>query len=86
MSTSPINTLSPSYFESTLATQKSAHSSSTGGLSTFAQLVGSSTESTTAGGSSHTNSPNQMLNQLMASFKTAGTENEGSGVDPMSIG
>jgi hypothetical protein len=27
-----------------------------------------------------------MLNQLMASFKTAGTENEGSGVDPMSIG
>jgi hypothetical protein len=86
MSTSPINSLSPSYFESMLATQRSSGSPSAGGLSTFAQLLGSSTESTTAGGSSHTNSPNQMLNQLMASFKTAGTQNEVSGADPMSIG
>ncbi len=87
MTTSPINNLSPSYFEATLATQKPSDASSrTGGLSTFAQLLSTSASSNAAGASSSTNSPNQMLNQLMTSFKNNGIQNEGSSLDPMSVG
>jgi hypothetical protein len=87
MSTSAINNFSNSYLDTTLPSSKTSKASANaGGLSTFAQLLSSSTSSTTAGGSSSTNSPTQMLNQLMASFKTNGIQNEGSSVDPMSIG
>ncbi len=87
MSTSAINNPSNSYLDTTLPISNTPKASANdGGLSTFAQLLNSSTSSTTAGGSSSTNSPTQMLNQLMASFKTNGIQNEGSSVDPMSIG
>jgi hypothetical protein len=54
--------------------------------STFADLLSSSASSTVAGGTSNTSSPNQMLAQLMTSFQQNGLQNEGSSIDPLSVG
>ncbi len=89
--TSPINNLSSSYFEQSLATNgnSSKTSTSNNGLSTFAQLLGTSTgssaDSTPASSSASNSGSSQMLAQMMASFQNSSIQNQGSSVDPMSI-
>ena len=94
MSTSAINNNSAynSFFETNIASNGNNPKTSTSDtqLSTFAQLLGTSASSTASsnmtGNTSKTNSPNQMMTSLMASFKNEGIQNEGSSEDPMSIG
>jgi hypothetical protein len=82
------NNLSSDYLESSLA-MAGKPSTQNNSLSTFAQLLGSaassSASSTATGDSSKTNSPNQMLQQMMASFKSNGLQSESTSFDPMSI-
>jgi hypothetical protein len=64
----------------------SSKTSSSGQLSTFAQLLNSSSGaaqgSSAIGGSS---SPNQQFSSLMSSFQSNGTQNQGQTLDPLSI-
>jgi hypothetical protein len=82
------NNFSSGYLESALPASGRT-SAPNNSLSTFAQLLGTSASSaasaTATGDSSKTNSPNQMLQQLMSSFKSNGLQSEGSSFDPMSI-
>jgi hypothetical protein len=61
---------------------------SSGQLSTFAQLLNSSsgaTQGSSSVGGSSSSSPNQQFSQLMSSFQSNGTQNQGQTLNPLSV-
>ncbi len=87
MNVNSLNSLSSTYLQpSDSASQSSKNLAANGQLSTFAQLLTSSATSTAAEATSSTNSPNQMLSQLMSSFQKNGVQNQGQTLDPLAIG
>jgi len=66
----------------------SSKTSSSGQLSTFAQLLNSSSgaaQGSSAIGGGSSSSPNQQFSSLMSSFQSNGTQNQGQTLDPLSI-
>jgi hypothetical protein len=83
------NTYLPATFDTASATKctRTANSakqpSTCGPLSPFAQLLNASGSSASAGGAS--SNPNQILQQLLQSFQTSETQNQGQSINPMSL-